>query len=550
MSNISASMTDMNEVVEVVKVGLKMLFCALGSLVSAFVVGYIVSKLAAMFSRRIREKVYNKIVSYNMEEIKSFSTSSLITRTTNDITNVQMLVAMGLQMIIKSPIMAVWAITKILNKGLEWSIATAIALAIMLTMVVIVIITILPRFKIFQKLFDKLNSVTRESITGIRVIHAFNASKYQEKKFAKVNKDLADISLSNQRVLALMMPIMFLIMNMLTLAIYFIGAILINNAGLVDKLTLFSNMVVFTSYALQIIMSFLMLAIIFVMYPRAEISANRISEVLDKDATIKDGKIFEGDKLKQGEVEFCHVSFKYPDANEYILKDISFKVKKGETIAFIGSTGSGKSTLINLIPRFYDATDGHIYIDGIDIKDYNLNALHDKLGYVPQKAVMFSGSIAYNVKYGTKKDYVITDKMVNNAINEACVKDFVDSMPDQIETHIASEGTNISGGQKQRIAIARAIARNPEIFIFDDSFSALDYKTDKILRNNLKKYTNDATIIIVAQRIGTIMDADKIVVLDKGECKGIGTHKELMKSCSVYQEIAYSQLSKEELDNA
>ena len=540
-------MTDGTKVIDVLKEGGFMLACAFGSLLSSIFVGYLVANVTAKFSKKVREKLYDKVVSFNMGEIKNFSTSSLITRTTNDITNVQMFIAMGLQLMIKSPIMAIWAITKIIDKGFEWSIATAIAVLFMLVLGVILVIIVLPRFKKVQKLIDKLNNVTREGISGIRVIHAFNAENYQENKFNDTNNELTGLQLFTQRTLAIMTPSMFLTMNMLTLAIYFIGALLINAADLVVKIELFSNMVVFTSYALQVIMSFLMLAVIFIMLPRAQISAHRINEVLDTEPTIKDGDVT--DSPKDGVVEFNHVSFKYPDADEYILKDINFSCKKGETVAFIGSTGSGKSTLINLIPRFYDVTNGDIYIDGVNVKDYKLSALHDKIGYVPQKAVMLSGTVSYNIKYGDKKNYEVTDKKVNEAIDMACASEFVDTMDGQTDAHIASGGTNVSGGQKQRLAIARAIARDPEIFIFDDSFSALDYKTDFKLRKNLKKNCKDSTVFIVAQRIGTIMDADKIIVLDKGECKGIGTHKELMKNCDVYREIAYSQLSKEELEN-
>lgn len=527
--------------------GIYMLACAFGSLLSAVFVGYLSSLISATFSKNIRKKVFEKIQSFSMEEIKLFSTSSLITRTTNDITNIQMFISMGLQMMIKAPITAIWAIMKILNKSWQWSVVTASAVLILILMVIFLMLTVLPKFKIVQKLIDNINNLTRENLTGIRVIRAFNGEKYQEEKFEKGNDTLTKTQLFNQRTMSIMSPVMYLVMNTLTLAIYFIGASLINNAMLGMKISLFSDMVVFSSYAMQVIMSFLMLAMIFIMYPRAAVSASRINEVLSTDAKIKDGKGVKNTK-ETGTVEFKNVSFKYPDSDEYILKNISFKANKGDTVAFIGSTGSGKSTLINLIPRFYDATDGEILIDGVNIKDYTLEELHNKLGYVPQKAVMFNGSVNYNVSYG-KTTNKILEKDIKEAVKVAQAKDFVEKMTEKYNSNIAQGGTNISGGQKQRIAIARAIARKPEIYIFDDSFSALDYKTDYLLRKDLKKYTEDSTSLIVAQRIGTIMNATKILVLDKGVCVGIGTHKELLKNCDIYKEIAYSQLSEKELEN-
>ena len=527
--------------------GVYMLICAFGSLLSAVFVGYLSSLISATFSKNVRKKVFEKIQSFSMEEIKLFSTSSLITRTTNDITNIQMFISMGLQMMIKAPITAIWAIMKILNKSWQWSVVTASAVLTLILMVIFLMLTVLPKFKIVQKLIDNINNLTRENLTGIRVIRAFNGEKYQEEKFEKGNENLTKTQLFNQRAMSIMAPVMYLVMNFLTLAIYFIGALLINNAMLGMKISLFSDMVVFSSYAMQVIMSFLMLAMIFIMYPRAAVSASRINEVLSTNAKIKDGKGVKNTK-ETGTVEFKNVSFKYPDSDEYILKNISFKANKGDTVAFIGSTGSGKSTLINLIPRFYDATDGEILIDGVNIKDYTLEELHNKLGYVPQKAVMFNGSVNYNVSYG-KTTNKILEKDIKEAVKVAQAKDFVEKMTEKYNSNIAQGGTNISGGQKQRIAIARAIARKPEIYIFDDSFSALDYKTDYLLRKDLKKYTKDSTSLIVAQRIGTIMNATKILVLDEGVCVGIGTHKELLKNCDIYKEIAYSQLSEKELEN-
>lgn len=540
--------TEGSKVTDVLKQGGYMLLCAFGSLASAIFVGYLASMISATFSKNLRKKLFENVESFGMEEIKRFSTSSLITRTTNDITNVQMFISMGLQMLIKAPITAAWAIFKILNKSWQWSAVTGGAVIILIITVVILMITVLPKFKIVQKLIDNINSLTRENLTGIRVVRAFNAEKYQENKFELGNDKLTKTQLFNQRTMSIMAPIMYMVMNVLTLSIYMIGAVLINNASMVNKIGLFSDMVVFSSYAMQVIMAFLMLAMIFIMYPRAAVSAERINEVIETESNIKDGNIVKENKIK-GEVEFKNVSFKYPDSEEYMIKNISFKANKGETVAFIGSTGSGKSTLINLIPRFYDVTDGEILVDGINVKDYSLELLHSKIGYVPQKAVMFNGTINYNVSYGKGKNKKIDENKIKEAIEIAQGKEFVERMPDKYESNISQGGTNISGGQKQRLAIARAIARDPEIYIFDDSFSALDYKTDYLLRKELKEYTKDATNLIVAQRIGTIMNADKIIVLENGKCVGMGTHKELLKDNDVYREIAYSQLSKEELEN-
>lgn len=530
--------------------GAFMLLCAFGSLVSAIIVGYLVANVASTFSLKTRKKLFEKVGNLGMHEVKQFSTSSLITRTTNDITQVEMLIGMGLQLLIKAPITAIWAITKILNKSWQWSAVTAVAVVILLSVIICLVVIVIPKFKIVQKLIDKLNGVMRENLLGIRVVRAFNAENYQEEKFEDVNTKLTNQQMFNQKAFAVMSPVMYLVMYFLTLSIYFIGAYLIKDALMVDKLTLFGDMVVFSSYAMQVIMSFLMLAMIFMMLPRAQVSAKRINEVLDTELSVKDGDISVDTTNEIGTVEFRNVSFKYPDAEEYLLKDISFKANRGETVAFIGSTGSGKSTLINLVPRFYDATDGEVLVDGVNVKDYKQEYLHQKLGYVPQKAVMFNGTVNFNVSYGDNGKGEISNEKIKEAVEVAQGKEFVEKMDDKYDSYISSGGTNISGGQKQRLAIARAIARDPEIYIFDDSFSALDYKTDSVLRRELKKYTKDATSLIVAQRIGTIMNADKIIVLDNGKCVGMGTHKELLKKCSVYKQIALSQLSKEELENA
>ena len=541
--------TEGSEMKEILKNGALMLGCAAGSLVTTVIVSYMAANIASSFSTVIRSKIFEKIQKFSTEEMKKFSTSSLITRTTNDVTQVDMVIGLGLQLLVKAPIMAVWAIFKILNKGIEWSMLTAACVIVLLLTVGTLFAIVLPRFEKVQKLIDKVNGVTRENLSGIRVIRAFNAEKYQGERFDEVNTALTNQQLFNQRCFAVLMPVMNIVMHGLTLGIYIIGAILINKAGMVDKITLFGNMVVFSSYGMMVISSFLMLAMIFMMIPRAQISARRINEILDCKETIKDGK--EKNKPTEvGTVEFKDVSFKYPDADEYLLKNISFKANKGETVAFIGSTGSGKSTLINLIPRFYDVTDGEVLVDGINVKDYTKESLHNKLGYIPQKAVMFTGTVTSNVTYGENGKPKPTKEQVKEAIRIAQAQEFVEKMEDTYEAHIARGGTNISGGQKQRLAIARAIARDPEIYIFDDSFSALDYKTDVTLRKELRAQTKEATSLIVAQRIGTIINADKIIVLDKGECVGIGTHKELLKTCEVYKEIALSQLSEEELQDA
>lgn len=537
--------TEGSKMSDILSQGGYMLLCALGSLISAFIVGYLTSYISATFSQKTRKTLFTKVQSFSMEEIKKFKTSSLITRTTNDITNIQMFISMGLQMLIKAPITAVWAILKILGKNYRWSIATGVAVVVMLSVIGTLMLIVLPRFKIVQKLIDNINDKTRENLTGVRVIRAFNAEKYQEDRFEDANQKLTNTQMFNQRMMSIMSPTMYLIMNLLPLSIYVIGAGLINSAGLFDRLNLFSDMVVFSSYAMQVIMAFLMLAMIFVMYPRASVSVERIMEVIDTKTKITDGEFLGNTKL-MGEVEFKNVSFKYPDADEYVLKNISFKAKKGDTLALIGSTGSGKSTIVNLIMRFYDVTEGEILIDGKNIKEYKLETLYKKIGYVPQRAVMFNGSVKYNISYGDKK---VSEKDMKNAARIAQASEFIDKMPKGYDANVSSGGTNISGGQKQRLAIARAVAKDPEIFVFDDSFSALDYKTDYTLRKELKKNAKDKTNIIVAQRIGTILNADEIIVLENGFIKGCGTHAELLKKCKVYKEIALSQLSKEELEN-
>jgi len=517
-----------------------MLLCALGSLIGAIIVGFFAARIAASFSQRLRSMLFNKVESFSMEEINRFSTSSLITRSTNDITQVQMLVTMALQLVIKAPITAVWAITKIAGKGYEWTLTTGIAILIMIVMVTILMIFVFPKFRKMQTLTDNITRVTRENLTGLRVVRAYNAEDYQEAKFEKANEELTSTQLFTNRAMVIMMPIMTMLMSGLSLVIFWIGAHMINAAEMMDKLTIFSNMVVFSQYAMQVIMSFMMLVMIFIMAPRASVSAKRINEVLDTKPTIIDGHATEGKFNLKGEVTFRNVSFKYSDTADYVLENINFTAKQGETVAFIGSTGSGKSTLINLIPRFYDATEGEVLVDGVNVKNYKLESLYKKIGYIPQKAVLFKGTVESNVAYGDNNGEVV------ESVRIAQGTDFVEKMEGQYGADISQGGTNVSGGQKQRLAIARAICRKPEIYIFDDSFSALDYKTDRNLRNALKE-TSGITNIIVAQRIGTIMEADKIIVLDEGKIVGIGKHRELLDTCAVYKEIAMSQLSEEEL---
>lgn len=535
---------------EIWKNGALMLGCALGSAASSMLVGYFAARIAATVSFRLRSQVFDRVESFSMEEINRFSTASLITRTTNDIQQVQMVISMGLQIMVKAPILAVWAVCKILTRNWQWSVSTAVAVGVMVIMLLIIFLAVFPKFRLVQKLTDNLNSVTRENLTGVRVVRAYNAEEYQQKKFEKANTDLTKTQLFTSRAMAIMMPMMTMIMSGLTLAIYWVGAYLIDDLPTgAERYEMFAQMSAFSGYAMQVVMAFMMLAMIFIILPRAMVSVRRIGEVLDATSNIRDGTLSaapEGSPV--GTVEFRNVSFKYPDASEYVLHDLSFKAEKGQTVAFIGSTGSGKSTAINLVPRFYDATEGEILVDGVNVKDYTLRALHDKIGYVPQRAVLFSGTVESNVAYGAKDGMEFTEDGVKDAVRIAQGQEFVEKMEGGYQAHIAQGGTNVSGGQKQRLAIARAVCRKPEIFIFDDSFSALDYKTDRLLRTALKRETGDATSLIVAQRIGTIRDADLIIVLDEGKVVGQGTHEELMKNCDVYREIAYSQLSKEELE--
>ena len=528
--------------------GGKMLLCAFGSLLVTVLVAVCASRIASNFSAIVRGKLFDKVQSFSMEEIGRFSTASLITRSTNDVTQVQMLIVMGLSIMLRAPIMAVMAILKIVDKSWQWTLSTGVAVVVLLIVVIICVSLCMPKFKRLQSLTDDINQVTRENLTGLNVVRAYNAEAYQEEKFEKVNKDLTDTHWFTSKTMAFMMPTIMMIMNGLSLAIYWIGAVLINDAqDMQEKFTLFSDMVVFSSYAMQVVMSFMMLVMIFIMLPRASVAAKRILEVLDTEPSIEDGTRDTFPVMKDGEVEFKDVSFKYPDAEEYVLEHISFFAKKGETIAFIGATGCGKSTAINLIPRFYDATEGEVFVDGVNVKEYTQEALHNKIGYVSQKAILFSGTIADNVAYGENGKAPATQDDIAMAVKVAQASEFVEKKDQGYDGYVAQGGSNFSGGQKQRLSIARAIARQPEILIFDDSFSALDYKTDRILREALRKECKDATKIIVAQRIGTIRDADKIIVLDDGQIAGMGTHDELMKNCEVYQEIAYSQLSKEEL---
>ena len=548
MSNITVLVqTPNSEIKDILINGGYMLLCALGSLILSILVGYLAATISAGLAKELRKSLFHKVEDMSMDDVKSFKTSSLITRTTNDVTQIQMFISMGLQLLIKAPITAVWAVTKILNKNWEWSLLTGIAVLVLLFTIGILIIVVLPRFKKVQELTDNINGVMRENLTGIRVVRAFNAEKYQEDKFENVNNKLTKLQLFNQKTFGILSPVMYLIMYCLTLGIYFVGARLIDVANMGDKITLFGDMVVFSSYAMQVIMSFLMLAMIFMILPRAEVSAARINEVLDVKIKIKDGKVKIGKNGVRGKVEFKNVNFKYPNADEYVLKNISFVANPGETVAFIGLTGSGKSTLINLVPRFYDVTEGEVLVDDVNVKDYEQESLHNLIGYVPQKAVIFKGTIKSNVSYGEDGKGKKSEEKIKEAIKVAQAKEFVSKMPKKYDTQISQGGTNISGGQKQRISIARAIARDPEIYIFDDTFSALDFKTDAKLRKELKEYTKNATTLIVAQRIGTIMHADKIIVLEDGKCVGMGTHKELLKNCKVYKQIVLSQLSEGEL---
>ena len=563
--------------------GGKMLLISLGSVCCAIITGYIAARVASSFGQRLRSLEFRKVESFGPAEMSKFSTASLITRSTNDITQIQMFITMGLQLIVKSPIMAVWAVCKIAGEGFEWTVATAIAVVILLVAVVILMAMVMPKFKAMQRLTDNINLVARENLTGLRVVRAYNAEDYQESKFTKANKDLTDTQLFTNRTMAIMMPLMNTVMNGLMLAVYWIGAYLIEAAELTDKLTVFSDMVVFSSYSVQVIMSFLLMSMVFVLWPRADVSAQRVMEVLNTEPIVKNGTKRAADIAKTGQtgtVEFRNVSFTYPDSREAMLQDINFKAEKGQTVAFIGSTGSGKSSLINLVPRFYDVSAGQVLVDGVDVRDYDMVALRDKIGYVPQRSVLFKGTVAGNISYGDKpgendtveladtstpagrkrealqlaadaaNDGKLTDEQMSRvkaAADVAQASEFVNRMGGGFDSPIAQGGSNVSGGQKQRLSIARAVYRHPEILIFDDSFSALDFKTDRAARDALAEEAKDSTKLIVAQRIGTIMNADRIVVLDEGKVVGQGTHKELLENCEVYRQIAESQLSESEL---
>ena len=548
MSKITSIIVKNGTVGEVLINGIYMLGFAVASVCSIVIAKFFSSKVAMGLGRKIRSEVYGKVIGFSDGEIKYFSTASLITRTTNDVTQIQNVVAMGMTLLVKAPVMSIMAITKIVSINVAWSFATAGAVLLILITLLVIVFVAIPRFKKVQILTDNLTRVTREGLTGARVVRAFNAEEYQSEKFEKANAEIAGNHLFISKVMSLIDPTMTIVMNGLPLSIYIIGAILMHDASLFDKLFIFENMIVFSTYAIQIIMSFIALIMIFMMLPRAQVSAKRIKEVLETKNAIVDGNGTEK-PIKTGEIQFVNVGFKYPDAEEYMLHDINFKVKQGETVAFIGSTGSGKSTLINLVPRIYDATEGQVIVDGVNVKDYTIEQLNNKIGYIAQKAVLFSGTVKDNITMGLKENEKPTEESIKKAI-EISQSDFVYNLPEGVDSRIDQGGKNVSGGQKQRISIARALARNPEILIFDDSFSALDYKTDKALREALREKAKDTTCLIVAQRIGTIKNADKIIVLDKGTMVGEGTHDELMENCAIYKEIALSQLSKEELKNA
>lgn len=532
---------------EILSAGGMMLLCSLGSLAASVVTAICAARIAATLGATLRGRLFSKVQSFSMEEIGRFSTASLITRSTNDVTQIQMLIVLGLQMLLRAPIMAVFAIYKIAGKQWEWTLATAVAVVVLLVVVGVCLLLATPKFRRMQKLTDDLNRVTRENLTGLRVVRAYNAEDYQETKFAQANAALTGNQLFAQRTLAFLLPSIQLVMSGLSLAIYWIGGVLIDQAGMQAKLTLFSDMMVFSQYAIQVVMAFMMLVMIFMILPRASVAAHRIGEVLHTHPTILDGTQASGDPACPGQVEFRNVSFRYPDAEEYVLKDISFTAKRGETVAIIGSTGCGKSTVVNLIPRFYDATEGQVLVDGVDVREYDQRSLRNKIGYVSQKATLFTGTIASNVAYGDNGEAPPSPADVQAAVATAQAEDFVTHMEGGYEGYVAQGGANLSGGQKQRLSIARAIARKPEILLFDDAFSALDYKTDRVLRSALDQTCQNTTRIIVAQRIGTIRDADQIIVLDDGQIAGIGKHQDLMQTCGVYQQIALSQLSKEEL---
>lgn len=536
-----------SEMPEILSAGGIMLACALGSLAASVVTAVCAARIGTSFSANVRRLLFAKVQAFSMEEIGHFSTASLITRSTNDVTQVQMLIVLGLQMLIMAPIMAVWAICKIADKQWEWTMSTAAAVGVLLIVVLVALVLALPKFRKLQQLTDDLNRVTRENLSGLRVVRAYNAEDYQEHKFDLANDNLTRTQLFAQRTLAFLMPSIQLIMSGLSLAIYWIGAVLIDAANMVGKVSLFSDMMVFSQYAIQVVMSFMMLVMIFMLLPRAQVAAKRINEVLATEPAIHDGTRTEGAEGHAGEVVFKNVSFRYPDAEDSVVENISFTAKRGETIAFIGATGCGKSTVVNLIPRFYDASEGEVLVDGVNVREYTQQALRNKIGYVSQKAILFAGSVRDNINFGDNGRAPISGEMVKQAIATAQATEFIEQMEDGYDGRVSQGGDNFSGGQKQRLSIARAVARQPEIFIFDDSFSALDYKTDRTLRATLDRECGDATRFIVAQRIGTIRDADKIIVLDEGRIAGMGTHDELIKTCEVYQQIALSQLSKEEL---
>ena len=526
--------------------GGKMLACALGSFAASIIAAICAARIAANFSATLREKLFDQVQSFSMAEIGKFSTASLITRSTNDVMQVQMLIVMGLQVLLKAPIMAVWAICKIAGKSWQWTMSTGVAVAVLLVIVLVCVIVAMPKFRKLQKLTDDINRVTRENLTGLNVIRAYNAEGYQEAKFEDANQRLTKTQLFANRTMAFLMPGIQMVMSGLTLAVYWIGAYLVENAQLADKLPIFSDMIVFSQYAMQVVMAFMMLVMIFIILPRASVAAKRILEVLDTRSSIQDGSVTQSQPGMKGEIEFRNVSFRYPDADGDVLQNITFTAHQGETVALIGATGCGKSTVINLIPRFYDVTQGQVLVDGVDVREYNQHALRDKIGYVSQKSILFSGTVKSNVAYGDSGK-PSSEEDVIHAVCTAQAEEFVQKLPEEYDGYIAQGGSNLSGGQKQRLSIARAICRRPEIFIFDDSFSALDYKTDRILRQTLQQECGDSTRIMVAQRIGTIRDADKIIVLEDGKIAGMGKHEELMKNCPVYQQIALSQLSKEEL---
>ncbi len=524
-----------------------MVLCAFGSLLASVIVGYFAARLGASFSADLRHALYEKVDSFSLQEMNAFSTSSLITRSTNDITQLQLAIVLGLQVMIKAPILAVWAILKIAGKQWQWTMVTGVTVVGLFVLVLILIQFVIPKFELLQIYLDKLTTVTRENLTGIRVVRAYNAESFEATRFARVNKDLTDTNLFTSRMMALLLPIGTTVLGGLNLAIYWVGASIINAAGPTERLPLFSDMVVYSSYAIQVVMAFVMLVAIFILLPRARVSADRVNAVLDTVPSVVDGTKTDGLPSKKGTVSFQGVGFKYPDAEEYVLKDITFEVEKGQTVAFIGATGSGKSTLLNLIPRFYDATEGTVRVDGLDVRDYRLKSLYDKMGYVAQRAALFSGTIASNISFGKQKEHKATIEEMESAIRIAQAEEFIQQLEQTYDAPVAQGGANLSGGQKQRVAIARAIARKPEFLLFDDSFSALDFETDQKLRKMLKQETKDVTTFIVAQRIGTIRDADTIVVLDKGRMVGLGTHDTLMMSCAIYREIASSQFSEGEI---